>query len=65
LVAPCYGKVDLDCQAIDGAGQPSGAAFPLDRIPADPSSARDLHENAQILNKPRKRTANRRRIVRA
>jgi hypothetical protein len=65
LVAPCYGKVDIACQAIHGAGQPSGAGFPLDRIPADRSSARDLHENAQILNKPRKRPANGRRIVRA
>jgi hypothetical protein len=64
FVAQCYGKVDLDCQAMSGAGQPNGAAFPLDRIPADPPSARDLHENAQILTRPRKRTANRRRIVR-
>jgi hypothetical protein len=64
LVAQCYGKVDLDCQAIDGAGQPTGRPSLLDLIPADPPSARDLHENAQILPKPRKRTAKRRRIVR-
>jgi hypothetical protein len=59
-----YGKVDLDCQAMSGAGQPNGRRLSLHRIPADPSSARDLHENAQILTRPRKRTANRRRIVR-
>jgi hypothetical protein len=50
---------------MSGAGQPNGTAFALDRIPADPPSARDLHENAQILAMPRKRTANRRRIVKA
>jgi hypothetical protein len=50
---------------LTAQGSPAGLPSPLDRIPADPSSARDLHENAQILNKPRKRPANRRRIVRA
>jgi hypothetical protein len=32
FVVRCYGKVDLACQAIDCAGQPSGTADPLDRI---------------------------------
>jgi hypothetical protein len=46
-------------------GSPTGR---LHRIrlkrPDDPAFAHDLHKNAQILTKPRKRTANRRRIVR-
>jgi len=28
FVAPCYGKVDIACQAIDGAGQPSDTVGP-------------------------------------
>jgi hypothetical protein len=48
---------------LTAQGSPAVLPSP-DHIPADPSSARDLHKNAQILTKPRKRPANRRRIVR-